>query len=333
MEGKSNIKTPRLFFKVFIVLVLYSLPSFSQFPQPNFRHYTVEDGLPSSEVYHAMQDSKGYIWFATDMGVSKFNGYEFQNFNLKDGLPDNIVFNIYEDYNGRIWFISHSGKLAYYHADSIHSYKYNDQLQGRFTHYDRVYKSSFYVDLKDNVFISVYGLGYLRISQTGEITSCKHEGQASYDLIQIDSSRAFLSYSTNGELPLNLNIEVGNINMQIDMHNEIADANARIVKRRNGTYLFTARNQLIEIPDSNTFSRYFSNNSIIALKEDRQDNIWLGTFQGGVQFYKENLSARPDRTYLHGLSVSSVLQDKEGGFWFTTLERGVYYMSSNEFLT
>ncbi|PCJ81377.1 MAG: hypothetical protein COA57_14290, partial [Flavobacteriales bacterium] len=50
---------------ILLLFLLFSSSSFSQHPQPIFRHYTVEDGLPSSEVYHVMQDSKGYIWFAT----------------------------------------------------------------------------------------------------------------------------------------------------------------------------------------------------------------------------------------------------------------------------
>ncbi|PCI95286.1 MAG: hypothetical protein COB15_12320, partial [Flavobacteriales bacterium] len=62
-----------------------------------FKHYGVEDGLPSSEVYSAFQDSKGYMWFATDAGVSRFNGYEFENFDASDGLTDNTVFLITED--------------------------------------------------------------------------------------------------------------------------------------------------------------------------------------------------------------------------------------------
>ena len=52
-------------------------------------NYNVENGLPSSEVYGVVQDSEGYMWFTTDRGVSKFNGYDFINYTTKDGLIDN----------------------------------------------------------------------------------------------------------------------------------------------------------------------------------------------------------------------------------------------------
>jgi len=54
----------------------------------HFKNYTVEDGLSSSNIYSIYQDDKGYMWFGSDIGISKFNGYEFENL-----LPEAIVFN------------------------------------------------------------------------------------------------------------------------------------------------------------------------------------------------------------------------------------------------
>jgi ligand-binding sensor domain-containing protein len=69
---------------------------------PVFRHYSVDDGLPSSEIYHVFQDSRKYIWMATNMGVSRYDGKTFRNFDVQDGLPENTVFEIYEDEAGRV---------------------------------------------------------------------------------------------------------------------------------------------------------------------------------------------------------------------------------------
>ncbi len=147
-----------LYFSIRIIFLFYFLfgttqNNYSQtYP---FRHYTVEDGLPSSEVYHLFQDSKGYIWFATDNGVSRYDGYEFRNFTQNEGLPDNTVFEIYEDYKNRIWFIPHSAKLSYYYRDSIFEYKYNDSLQNAMEIYSNPLKLSFYVDSTDKVFMEI----------------------------------------------------------------------------------------------------------------------------------------------------------------------------------
>ena len=39
----------------------------------NYRHFTPENGLAGSNVYVAVQDSKGYMWFGTDEGVSRYD--------------------------------------------------------------------------------------------------------------------------------------------------------------------------------------------------------------------------------------------------------------------
>src|ERR1700744_6457407 len=77
------------------------------------RHYGISEGLPSSETYSSFQDSKGYIWIASDMGVSRFDGYNFKVFTTADGLTDNTVFAFLEDHAGRIWFYTFSGRLSY----------------------------------------------------------------------------------------------------------------------------------------------------------------------------------------------------------------------------
>jgi ligand-binding sensor domain-containing protein len=80
---------------------------------PNFKHYTVNDGLPSSSIYTVSQDSKGFVWVATDKGVVKFDGYGFKVFTTADGLPTNDIWDISEDLQGRIWFYSFTKKIAY----------------------------------------------------------------------------------------------------------------------------------------------------------------------------------------------------------------------------
>lgn len=80
--------------------------------RPTYIHYTLEEGLPSLQTYHLMQDQKGYIWFATSMGVSRFDGTTFTNFTTANGLPDNNVWDIRTDTVGKIWILTANGKTA-----------------------------------------------------------------------------------------------------------------------------------------------------------------------------------------------------------------------------
>jgi ligand-binding sensor domain-containing protein len=74
-----NFKVLRFICIFYLLLETNTLLSQS----PNFKHFTVEDGLPSSKCYQVLQDKKGYIWIASDKGVARYNGYHFQTNYLK----------------------------------------------------------------------------------------------------------------------------------------------------------------------------------------------------------------------------------------------------------
>ena len=76
--------------------ILYSSVVASQSITP-WVNYTVNDGLPTSEIYYLIQDSKGFMWFATDRGIVRFDGNEFKVFTTDNGLTNNVVFEIFED--------------------------------------------------------------------------------------------------------------------------------------------------------------------------------------------------------------------------------------------
>ena len=87
----------KYFFALIIAIVFNFIRVYAQSSAPLFMHYSPENGLPSSQVYQVLQDKKGYLWFATDHGVCKYNGYEFKTFTTADGLTDNTVFKIFLD--------------------------------------------------------------------------------------------------------------------------------------------------------------------------------------------------------------------------------------------
>lgn len=76
-------------------------------------HYNAKNGLASNICYYILQDKKGFIWIATDNGVSRFDGTNFQNFSIDDGLPDTQILRMTEDKEGKIWFFALNGQLSY----------------------------------------------------------------------------------------------------------------------------------------------------------------------------------------------------------------------------
>ncbi len=60
------------------------------------------------------------MWFATEKGVVKYDGYEFIVFNTADGLPNEDVWKLQEDQKGRIWIYGLSEKFGYIKGDKYH---------------------------------------------------------------------------------------------------------------------------------------------------------------------------------------------------------------------
>lgn len=116
-----------LFFAVLAFLLFANIKIVAQ--TAYLPHYTTKNGLPSNNCYYTLQDRKGYIWIATDAGVSRFDGTMFENFSVDDGLPDNQVLQLREDKKGRIWFLSLNGQLSYFYNGKIYNPDNDKQLK------------------------------------------------------------------------------------------------------------------------------------------------------------------------------------------------------------
>ena len=78
------------------------------------RVYSIADGLPHIRVNRIQRDLQGFIWFCTDGGLSKWNGYEFETFTKSDGLPHAHVNDFLETRRGDYWIATDGGLARYY---------------------------------------------------------------------------------------------------------------------------------------------------------------------------------------------------------------------------
>jgi len=94
-----------------------------------FDRLSVEHGLPHTSVYDIVQDRQGFMWFATDDGIARYDGYTFTPFKPVPENPKTINpgagYALYEDRAGNIWIGLRNGGLNKY-----------DPLTGTFTRYE-----------------------------------------------------------------------------------------------------------------------------------------------------------------------------------------------------
>ena len=101
--------------KLFYFILLFPCVVISQNDdrQISFRDLSVDDGLSQNSVVSIAQDSIGYMWFATQDGLNKYDGKEFTFFNKQFEDVTRPTYSklgkIYVDRTGIIWIITNSG--------------------------------------------------------------------------------------------------------------------------------------------------------------------------------------------------------------------------------
>ncbi len=112
---KKHSLVNRLLFWVIILL-----PAFVSGQTYTYKNYNNNDGLASSVVYDICQDTDGFLWFATESGISRFDGTHFKNFTFDDGLPANVIIKVFADSRGRIWMSALNKSICYYYQGRIY---------------------------------------------------------------------------------------------------------------------------------------------------------------------------------------------------------------------
>ena len=94
------IKYYFIFFLIAIVIV-FSSALFPQSRGLRFKNIDIEQGLSNNMIKDILQDSKGFMWFATWDGLNRYDGYTFKVYKHKDGdttsLPINKISCLLED--------------------------------------------------------------------------------------------------------------------------------------------------------------------------------------------------------------------------------------------
>lgn len=94
-----------------------TLPLCAQRPQIRFNTFSIENGLSDNTVNSIFQDSEDFLWFGTQNGLNKFDGYEYQHFyhDIKDSnsISGNTIDCMLEDKEGHLWIGTFEGLNLY----------------------------------------------------------------------------------------------------------------------------------------------------------------------------------------------------------------------------
>jgi diguanylate cyclase (GGDEF)-like protein len=270
-----------------------------------FNSLSVSDGLAQVAVNAIVQDHLGYIWFGTQEGLSRYNGYRFENYSHDSDDPNSLsnewIWSVLEDRNGRLWVGTDGGGLNRY-----------DQATGTFIQYthhhanprslsnDRV---RVVVQASDGVlWIGTDGGGLNRYDPTKPA-----EGFTRY---QFDSN------VSNNSLPNDKVLAITEDHM----------GSLWIGTDGGGLARFDPVSEIFEVyrhaPES---AESISSDRVRSLYADSQGSIWIGTEGGGLNLldpargiFRRFLHDANDPRSLSNNNVHSIVEDLEGTLWVGT---------------
>lgn len=295
-----------------------------------FKNFTQEEGLPSNEAYYVFEDSRHFLWFATDLGVVRYNGNKFEQFNL----PDNVVFKIREDSKGRIWFFSHKAQLAYFENEKIVQFGYNEKIAENISKINIV---DAYVDQFENIHLSSSMDSNYLISNAGKISAFNRTNYT--DNISTDFT---VQYFSDKNICYVENVARANIKsslIYIRINTGLKDLIYRIPLQhvpyfshfgciqKKGVFYFFAGKFLFKLQANGAFEIQELPSSILCL-EFENEYLRVGLLKNGTILLDENLTVKPSYNFFENRSLTSFISDLEGGRWYTTLESGVFYIKN-----
>lgn len=92
-----------------LLVVLLLIPATGHAERLPSRVFTTADGLSHNVVTRIVSDSRGYQWFCTREGLSRFDGNRFITYGIEHGLPSNEVNDLVETRDGTYWVATRRG--------------------------------------------------------------------------------------------------------------------------------------------------------------------------------------------------------------------------------
>lgn len=284
----------------------------------NFHQYTVDDGLSQSQVNDIFEDSRGYLWFATQGGgICRFDGSKFYQYEEKDGIAGQIVNCIAEDQEGKMWFGSTWGGLTSYNGRVFHSFTRENGLL------DNQVKAIFSDEPENRLLIGTseglnqYSGGNFGLVDLGLKTAVNNIVYVNQEYLL--ATAAGLLRMRDGKVnTVPLSEGVIHQSLTLDTLNQVLWAVTGEGLRcysLNGFQLLNPFDGLADFPV----------HAVSCVHIDRNNDIWIGTNLLGLYLIRQNRIFHFDKNDgFDAENIETIFTDMHNRIWIGTSGNGVY---------
>jgi len=320
-------------------------------PPMQFTRLTAEDGLSAGGVMAILQDAQGFMWFGSEDGLDRYDGYEVRHYihdrTQQNSLPDNWIAALAEEPNGTLWIgMAGAGVVAR---------KTTGELEDlSFVHGEHIRK--LHIDRQGRLWIATRDRGLVMIDR--DRSSARRYHSVADDTSTLASDSIFaVTEDLSGALwigtpngldrldPLSGRVERQPLEKWLPSAQRDRAVTALQQDRRGDLWVGTNMGLLRISPDSPDKVTFYRNHAgdpsslpsdrVQAILEDSAHRLWIGTANGlalyeshGDRFeiYRHNPA---DPASLPDDSVISLYEDRDGLLWIGTKTGGAARWNSH----
>lgn len=319
-----------------IIIIALSTPVNSLASElANFIHLTANVGREQTIITNVVEDSLGYLWMESKMGILRFDGYDYKSYHHSKifGHGDNpsTLLGITKDVEGQIWFVAKNGKVSkllnserfeQYHIGCLYLTNDSELTCMKMTE-KRLWTGTnsgtlLGLDLKDStqIIFNIHSSdeSILSVSKSGNNTIW----------FSTNKGRVFngnLSTNELVELKLPRSNQYNNVVLTTD-----ANGDVWLGTELFGIYFYNTKSATFkQFNNKSGSSSFVPSNMIITIFNDRQGLIWAGTDGGGL--YKIDPQTHDLKIYTHSKAnqfslqsntVIGINQTKDDDIWVFT---------------
>lgn len=298
-----------------VLAVLVSLPALmahagtepvpmSPAPSLRFDRITIEEGLAQNSVYAILQDRRGYMWFATEDGLHRYDGYRFHIYRHDPADPhsisDNFIVSLLEAADGSIWVGTYNRGLNRY-----------DPLTDRFTRYR--HDAADAASLANDIILALAEDGQ------GHIWVGTDDG-----LDRLDPATGRFTHFRAGQGPASALLHNRIWSLYRDSRDTIW-----IGTQYGLNYLLPAEGTVHVVDVPSRFADWLRGRTISAIREDSARRLWVGVRKGLLLIDEEKKvikaygAATGDKRGLSNADVRTIVPSRRGDLWIGTYGGGL----------
>jgi ligand-binding sensor domain-containing protein/serine phosphatase RsbU (regulator of sigma subunit) len=307
--------------QIILAVIFLFLPGLCRAQKIQTDRYDIRSGLPSNVINDILQDRKGYLWFATQVGLSRYDGYKFSNYGIEEGLPGIETECLFEDSKGRIWTGTISSGTAVFDKGVWKSYRKEEGLIDNSVR--RVFEDHF------GTIWCITGNGITGIMEH-KLVSYNYTtgipGRIITSFCLDDAGNIFLgtengigmihkdqdgdTYKTESLMP---GITVLDVACDSLNHLWIATQGSGVI-RYNG-----------EIQAHFTTKQGLASDTVTKLLVEK-NQVWVGFYENGLGFFKEGVFHQIDDQQLSRITVRKLAADSKHQVWIISHDDGVFIL-------